>query len=340
MIKTIPLVLTGFGNVGKAFFKLVAEKNETLRRNYGFDLRIIAAFRRSGGAAFLSDAEANGLAADPALKLESLPGWKPGLKLIDVLAGREPGVLAEATPSDLKTGEPGLSAIRAALDKGWQIAAASKGALSVDYPGLMERARACGVKIKFSGATAAALPTLDVAVVSLAGAEILGIDGILTGTTNAILGRLEEGLDFEAALREAQAKGIAEPDPSMDIDGWDTAVKLQLIVNAAAGAGLQLGDIAVEGIRSVTPEMQKAARAGGHVLKLIGRMTKENGRMQVRVAPVALGPDHPLYSVNGTAKGIVFITDTMGTVIVTGGKSDPRGTAAAMLKDIINIFRS
>lgn len=337
MPKQVPIVLTGFGNVGRAFFRLVREKRAFVQKRYGLDLKTVAAFRSTGGAAFGDDPGA--ASSEAALELETLSTWTPGLRLADVLDGSLPGVLAETTPSNLKTGEPGLGYIRAALSRGWNIAAASKGALSVDFAGLMEIARRQGLSLKFSGATAAALPTLDVATISLSGAEILGIDGILTGTTNHILGRLEEGLTFEAALREAQNQGIAEPDPSMDIDGWDTACKLQLIVNAAMGTGLALGDLAVEGIRAVTPERQRAARADGKILKLIGRMTKEAKGLRLMVAPIAVDAVHPLYGVHGTNKGIAFFTDTMGTVVVTGGKSDPRGTAASMLKDIINICR-
>jgi homoserine dehydrogenase len=339
MPKQVPIVLTGFGNVGRAFLKLAREKHAFVRERYGLDLKIVAAFRSTGGAMLDDDPGAATFAASPELKLETLPTWTPGLRLVDVLDGSLLGVLAETTPSNLKTGEPGLGYMRAALNRGWNIAAASKGALSVNFAGLMEIARRQGLSIKFSGATAASLPTLDVATISLSGAEILGIDGILTGTTNHILGRLEEGLTFDAALREAQILGIAEPDPSMDIDGWDTACKLQLIVNAALGMGLTLGDLAVQGIRDVTPESQRAARAEGKILKLIGRMTRDGDHFRASVAPVAIEASHPLYRVHGTNKGIAFFTDTMGTVVVTGGKSDPRGTAASMLKDIINIYR-
>jgi homoserine dehydrogenase len=227
-----------------------------------------------------------------------------------------------------------------ALDRGWHIAAASKGALVVDFKNLTTKARGRGLALEFSGATAAALPTLDVATMSLAGADILRIDGILTGTTNYILGRLEEKMHFEDALKEAQAKGIAEPDPSMDIDGWDTACKLLLLANAALGTDLTLAEMKVEGIRTVTAEDLRNARVDGKALKLLGRLTREGDRVAAEVKPTAIEPSHPLFRVSGTSKGVAYLTDTMGTVVVTGGKSDPRGTAAAVLKDILNIFRS
>jgi homoserine dehydrogenase len=339
-MKKVPLVLTGYGNVGRSFVRLLLDKRQDCARRYGLDLDLTAVLRRGGGwlAEGCDDFEA--LAADPSAPLDSHSGWTPGLTLEEALSRTTPGVLVECTPSNWRTGEPQLAFFHLALDGGWHIAAASKGALVVDFKNLRAKAKANGLALKFSGATAAALPTLDVGTISLAGADILRIDGILTGTTNYILGRLEQGMSFAAALAEAQSKGIAEPDPSMDIDGWDTACKLLLIANSAAGLDLTLADIKVEGIRGITAADLAKVRAEGKVLKLLGRLIWNDGRYTAEVKPVPVEASHPLYRLSGTSKGIAFLTDTMGTVAVTDGKSDPRGTAAAVLKDIINIYRT
>ncbi|MBM3294666.1 MAG: homoserine dehydrogenase [Candidatus Aminicenantes bacterium] len=333
----IPVILTGYGNVGKAFVRLIHEKAEYCRRRYGLDFELAAVLRRSGGWVPEGDS-LEALAETAGQALESRPGWRPGLRLEAVFERHPPGVLADCTPSNLKTGEPQLAFFHAALDRGWHIAAASKGALCVDFRGLMSKARVRGVALKFSGATAAALPTLDLATVSLAGAVILGIEGILTGATNLILGRLEAGISFDAALKEAQAKGIVEPDPSLDIDGWDTAVKILLLANAAAGLELSLDEIAVEGIRHVSAERLVRARAEGRSIKLIGRLTRSEAGIKADVGPRAIEPSHPLFGFNGTTKGVAFTTDSLGTITVSGGKSGPFGTAASVLKDIINIY--
>ena len=149
---------------------------------------------------------------------------------------------------------------------------------------------------------------------------------------------MEEGLSFEEALKEARDRGIAEPDPSLDIDGWDTACKILLISNAVAGAELQLQDIRRAGIRHVSGEELRTARNKGTSLKLLGRMTRENDKIRAEVGLFALDPNHPLFSISGTNKGVTFLTDTMDQVTVSGGKSGPSGTAAALLKDIINIY--
>jgi len=243
---------------------------------------------------------------------------------IELLAGGSPGYLGHS--------------IGVAPD-GTVVVAASKGALVVDFKNLQAKARAKKLSLKFSGATAAALPTLDVATISLAGAKILGFEGVLTGTTNYILSRLEQGLSFEEALKDARARGIAETDPSMDIDGWDTACKVLLLANASAGTEFVLDDLEVEGIRAVAAKDLAAARAEGNALKLLGRLYEEGGRFKADVKIQAVPSSHPLFRLTGTNKGIVFRTDTMGSIAVTDGKSDPRGTAAAVLKDLINIYR-
>jgi homoserine dehydrogenase len=271
--------------------------------------------------------------------LADSPLWKPGLTVESVLRTVKPGILVECTPSNIQTGEPGLEHIRAALKAGWHVVTANKGPLVVDSKGLRDLARRNHVVLKYSAATAAALPTLDVGIYSLAGAEVQAIEGVLNGTSNYILTRMAEGVAYEEALREAQDRGIAEHNPALDVEGWDTAVKLLLIANSVLGLELTLKDIEVEGITRIPPELLAGARKEGRAIKLMGRLTGAAGRWKAEVSPQIIDRSHPLFGVTGTNKGITFLTDTMGSVTVTGGKSDPRGAAAALLKDIIHIFR-
>jgi homoserine dehydrogenase len=167
----------------------------------------------------------------------------------------------------------------------------------------------------------------------------MAIEGILNGTTNFILSQMARGIPYEEALREAFLKGIAEPDPSQDVEGWDTAVKTLLLANAVLGLDLTLGNIDVEGITNIPDQLRDAAQAEGKALKLLGRIYKSGSQFKAEVKLTAIPSSHPLYGVTGTNKGLIFFTDTMGEVTVTGGRSDPGGAAAALLKDIINIYR-
>jgi homoserine dehydrogenase len=335
----VSMVVTGLGRVGGAFIRLLEEKADFCRLRFGLDLELHAAICRDGGLFSHKRHGLTGLGALSRGEVRTHPAWNAGLTLSEALSILDRGVLVECTPTDLRTGEPGLGYIQAALHAGWHVAAASKGALVLRYRELFDKAAERGVRIKCSGATAAALPTLDTATVALAGAEITAIDGILTGTTNHILGRMEAGMSFDEALREAQDKGIAEPDPALDIDGGDSACKILLIANSACGTELGLGDLPVTGIRGVTKADLDQASSQGKKLKLLGRLIRRDEAYKAEVGVFPVEPSHPLYHVDGTNKGIVFFTDTMGHVAVTGGKSDPRGTAAALLKDIINIYR-
>lgn len=340
MNKTVTIILMGFGHVGRAFARLIEEKKDICRERYDLELELRAILEIGGGIVLSSPQERSSFLKDAGSRLEDGPAWSPGLGLEGVLPKIEPGVLVDCTVSSLKTGEPGISFLNRALEHGWHAATASKGALVVDFKHLIKKAQTKGLSLKFSGATAAALPTLDVGLYSLAGAEILGIEGILNGTTNYILTRMDEGLSYDAALTEARQKGIAEADPSVDIEGWDTACKILLIANTVVGTEFGLSDIKVEGITNISPAVLRAAKQEGKVVKLLGKLLKQGNDFSAEVRVCPLEFSHPLFGVSGINKGITYFTDTMGSVTVIGGKSDPRGAAAAILKDIINIYRS
>ncbi len=338
--RTVNLVLMGFGNVGKAFVKLLEEKTSRLRASYELSLFLRAIFKSTGGLIPCAGFKIRDLFDNWADGLSFHPSWKPNPSLESVLREIEPGVLVDCTPSNLKSGEPGLTHTRLALDSGWHVVTANKGPLAVDFSGLRKKASRNRLSLKFSGAAAAALPALDVGLYSLAGAEVLAIEGILNGTTNFVLTEMGKGRSYSGALQEARVRGIAEPDPAYDVEGWDTAVKLLVIGNAVMGLELRLSDISVEGIVDLPAELIERAQREGKSVKLLGRIRREKNGTVASVAPCAIGHSHPLFGVNGSAKGITYFTDTMGDVTVTGGKSDPRGAASALLKDIINIYRS
>jgi homoserine dehydrogenase len=339
-MKSVNIIVAGFGRVGRAFWKVVEDKRAVCRERYGLDLILRAVFKSDGGIFGDTPLFIEPFLTGAPLEAQKSPDWKPGLRVQDIIGDLDPGVLVECTPSDLRTGEPGLSYLTAALDQGWHAVAASKGALALRFKELIGLARRNGVQLKFSGAAAAALPTLDVGIQSLAGADILGIEGILNGTTNFILTRMGEGKDYEQALNEAQDKGIAEPDPTLDIDGWDTACKLLLISNAVMKTNFGLGEVQVEGIRGISHELVIKASQLGKAIKLMGKCSKDerDHPWKLEVGLILLDPSHPLYGVNGTTKAITFYTDTLGSVTVIGGKSDPVGTGASLLKDIIGIY--
>jgi homoserine dehydrogenase len=340
-VKNIRIVLCGLGNVGKSFVELVAERAADIETRYGLRLRLAAAVD-VGGAAVNDTPE--GLPAKELLthlrsggRVESFSTFgRPGLGVIDALqAGSD--VLVEATPTNLTDGQPARAHIEAALRKGMQVVSANKGPIVLAYKPLADLARQYGGGLHISAATAAALPTLDVARVCLAGTRVLSVEGILNGTTNYILTRMRnDGATYSTALQEAQKLGIAESDPSKDVGGYDTATKLVIIANYLFGTSAGLSDVSLEGITGVTPDDIAAATSSGEVIKLVGAAEWVDGQLRLCVAPRRLKQNHPLAAVNGSEKAISYLTDTMDRVTVSGGKSSPVGAAAAMLKDLIN----
>jgi len=248
-------------------------------------------------------------------------------------------VLIEAGPSDYRTGGPGLAYLRSALSDGLDAVVISKGALVHSGRELRERAKSSGAMLRISDAAAAALPTIDLMEHSLLGCRVLQVEGILNATTNYLLEAMTaRGVDFEEALREAQAGGFAEADPRNDTEGWDTAAKLLILANFGLGLDLTTSDLAVTGIQGVTRDDIATWQRDGHVPKLVGSLVHENGAVCAAVGIRPYPSDDPLARVTGKNKAIRITTDAMGETIAIGSGTEPLATAAAALKDLEHIL--
>lgn len=335
------LILTGYGTVAKEFIELIIHYNKHLTTKYGVQFVVIG-ITGSRGMIF----EQDGIDLDILLECGagshalSLYAQKKGIPLQKTLF-HQGDTLIECAPTDIETGEPGLTYMNHAIRLGMDIVTISKGALVHSYKELMTKANDKGVWIKFSGATAAALPTLDIGEYSLAGCTILRIEGILNGTSNFILTSMaENSLSYEKSLTLAQQKGIAESNPKLDVQGLDSASKILLLANGLLDANANIKDVQITGIENVTKQQMMEAKDNHHTIKLIASAEVENNSVTLTVRPQAIKDDHPLAHVHHTNKGIVFDTIEMGAVCATGGASHPRGAAAAALKDLINLYRN
>lgn len=325
------MAITGFGRIGRRIAELLHARKDAYRERHGVDVRITGV---CGSAAGLVEAE--GLTPE---RLADTAGFLPDLSGDAFLDAVHADVLIEAGPSDYRTGGPALRYLRVALERGMGAIAVSKGALVVDLRGLLRAAAEHGGSLRFSGAAASALPTVDFLQYSLAGTRLHGFEAVLTGTTAFVLDEMmNRGLGFAAALALAQERGIAEPDPSFDIDGWDTAAKLVIIANAVFDAGLRLDGLPREGIGSVTPDDLARWRAAALAPRLVGFVEHDGARYRAGVELRLYGEDHPFAQLRGSMKGLQALTDEMGMLTVLGGASDPRATAAAALKDLEHIL--
>ncbi len=322
------IALAGLGGVGRATAQLLLSRREHYRQRYGVDVRLVAA---CGSRAGVADAEG--------LELPRLDQMEEGLTGPDFIAASQADVLIEAGPSDFRTGGPGLPYLREALKAGRDAIVISKGALVYDGRGLRDLAQASGARLKISGATAAALPTIDLLQYNLIGCRVLGIEGILNATTNFLLdAMISRGISFAEALAEAQAAGFAESDPRNDVEGWDTACKLLILANFGLGADLTIADMAVSGIDHLGEDQLRDWRDQGLVPKLVGRLWREGEAFHASVGVQAYPASDPFALVSGKNKAVRIATDLMGEITAMGGGAEPRATAAAALKDLEHLL--
>jgi homoserine dehydrogenase len=329
--KTVRISIIGFGNVGGGVAEVIKRKREEIARKYGIDIKIVGIADMKGVIV-----NENGLSDDAIMKLKT--GEKPeDMTTLDVIKEVEHEVMVEATPTNVVSGEPGLTHMITALESGRDVVTSNKGPLALQYRKLMELATTKGKEMRFEATVGGAMPIISLVRENLAGNGIISIEGILNGTCNYILTRMvEEGLPYEHVLKEAQERGIAEADPSKDVAGTDTAVKLVILANSVFGRDVTYKDVDVAGITDITPEALKLANDAGYVIKLIGEVDRDEC---LKVAPRLVPKDDPL-NVGGTLNVATIKTDLAGDITVIGKGAGPIEAASAILSDIIGIYIS
>lgn len=334
------IALIGFGAVGQGLAEILRDKGAELEAYHGFRGEIVAVATRSRGTLYHPD----GL--DAALLLEAIGqghlahypdvyGLTREWDAPTIARQCNADVLVEASPSDLRGGQPALDYCYAAFESGKDVVLANKGPLVAAGETLRERARRAGRRLLFEATVMAGTPSLRLALDALAGCKITAARGILNGTTNYILTQMESGQSYEAALAQAQAAGYAEADPSADVEGWDAAAKLVILAGALFGKTPALHDLDVQGITALTAADIQAARAAGERWKLIARITPEGG--SVRPARVPL--NDPLAAVSGATNAITYTTDLLGEVTLVGAGAGRLSTGFALLSDLLALHR-
>lgn len=243
-------------------------------------------------------------------------------------------VYIDTTPTDLRNPRPSLDGLLAALGSGKHAVTASKAALAVAMPALLENARHNGRLLRFSGTVGAGTPVLATATTLARGDTITGVEAILNGTTNYILWLMAtQGATFDAALAEAQRLGYAEADPGNDVDGFDTAMKLVILANHAMGLAVGVNSVAITGIRAVTAQQIAEATAASEVIKLIGRITADG---TLSVSPQRVPSSGPL-NVPRNLNAVRFTLAGGGEPTLVGRGAGGPETATAIIRDLIDI---
>jgi homoserine dehydrogenase len=340
MPRIIRTALAGLGAVNRNWLALLTKKESTLADRYDLAFQIVAA-ADSSGAAYCPDGFAPADLVAQKLKggrIADLSAVDAGCSFTDLLHPNYCDLVLEATPVNLKTGEPGLSITRTALQNGVSAVLANKGPLVLDFHALTQLSRESGAGLAYSATVCGALPVINIGQRDLVAADIQLMRGIFNSTTNFILAEMARGASFTTALAEAQRRGIAETDPSLDIDGWDTANKLVIIANSILNLAVSLQDVAVTGIREVTTAQLSAALAQGNTIKLVATLQKSATGYQFAVAPMVVAQTDFLGSCSGWEMGIEIHSDLYGRLYHKIWEESPIPTAAAMLRDAVNLF--
>ncbi|MEW6338041.1 MAG: homoserine dehydrogenase [Acidobacteriota bacterium] len=335
------LLFVGFGTVGQGLAELLLARREQLAAEYGMEWRAVGIADSLKG----SCADPNGLDLAQALavaargeSLSAMPGAGCDWDAPAMIARADADVLLEATYTDIKTAEPATSHMVAALERGMHVVTTNKGPLALNYRRLAELARAKGRRFLFEGTVMAGTPALNLRRECLAGSGIRAVQGILNGTTNYILTRMEEGLSYASALAKAQELGYAEAVPDADVLGWDALAKVTIVANVVFGADLHPTASPCEGITRISADDIARARASGQRYKLIGKVWREtDGTVKAQVAPQLVPLSHPLAGVSGATNALTFTTDALGEVTVVGPGAGRAATGYAMLNDLLHI---
>lgn len=337
------LALIGFGGVARALAELIRDDHDRLEAELGFSMRVVAITDLTFGSLMRADGIdlVEALALPRGASFADLEGGHAEPRNEYVIRNSTADAVVEATFTNPVTGEPAISHVRWALESGKHVTTTNKGPVALGGAELSALAAAHNVRFAFEGAVMSGTPVLRFAEQMLAGLKVTSVEGILNGTSNYILGRLESGIDLDAAITEAQALGYAEADPTADIAGSDVRLKVAILANQVLGANILVDEVATEGITGLTARDLADAAKSGKRWKLIGSAERtSDGSVLARVRPVALAADHPLAGISGATNAVTFDTDLLGKVTVAGPGAGRVETAYALLSDLISIDRT
>lgn len=326
--------MLGFGVVGQSFVKLLVSHSTDLYNVYGIKPKVVAC--ADNGGIVTCD---QGLNLDRLLnvkkKKKSVAQYGPRgstSEIVDVIENLDAEVVIELTPTNITDGEPGKNHIITAMKSGKNVITVNKGPLALEFPSLIELAEYNRIAFKFSGTVGGGTPILEFAKRCLRGDRIISFEGILNGTTNYILSKMYEGLNFSQALRDASEKGYAEKDPTLDIEGYDAVAKLVIASNFVMNLKSTINDVRRTGIRDIRASEVVNERKKGNAIKLIASC---DGKKLI-VGPKPVSTKDPI-CVDGILNAITFTCQHSGQQTIIGKGAGGMETASSILRDLIDI---
>ncbi len=337
------LVFIGFGNVAHALARLLLRKRELLKKQYDITFSFTGIATGHHGCTVDPDgldiekALALVETGQPLSSLSKLPVQSP-LAVIEHSGG---DVMFENSPVNHKDGQPAITHVRAALEAGMHAITANKGTVVHGYRELTRLAKANQRKFYFESTVLGGSPVFSVFRSAFPAAELISFQGVLNSTTNIILSRMERGETFDQAVKYCQSIGIAETDPTHDVDGWDAAIKVAALVTVLMDTPFTPQQVDRSGIREITPGMVAQAKVEGKRYKLVCSAERVDGQIKARVAPELVSAASPLYGMQDSTTGLSFRTDVLGDYSImeserAGMTPGPEPTAYGLFADFIN----
>jgi homoserine dehydrogenase len=314
----VPVALLGYGTVGAAVSRLLAEGADDIERATGHRLRVVRALVRDLDKERAFPAEPDVLTTEIGAIRDD-----PSIAVVaEVMGGVEP------------TGGYVLELLRA----GKPVVSANKQLVARRGSELFEAAHAAGVQLRFEASVCAAIPVIKVLRESLVVSNVHRVLGIVNGTTNFMLTRMEAGASYGEALAEAQRLGYAEADPTDDVSGADAAAKMAILATVAFGSRFTIGDVSYEGIERIVPDHVRAASDLDAVVRLVGSATLADGHVDVRVSPAFVDRSHPLAAVDGAINAVMLQGDAIREITLEGPGAGGVETASAVVADMVSVI--
>lgn len=349
-MRHLRISIVGFGTVGRWLARAIHRRRSWLEVECGINLSIVGVATRREGFFHREDGFDIGALLDRASAghpLADYPDARRWETALDGLAATESDVLAEASNINPREPDPALSHIRHALHRGIHVVTSSKGACAAAAVELAALARRRGVQFRMESTVMSGTPVLSTLREGLAGARVVALRGILNATANHILTRMAEGLDYPAALADAQARGYAEPDPSDDVEGHDVVAKARILAAAAFGRSIALDQVIRRGISAITSDAVQQAVRQGCRLKLVATVrsppagiSPASVPLEVRVEPLALPLTDPLTRIDGVMNGLTIETDTVREITIVGPGAGPEQAGQGMFADLVSVVRA